>query len=403
MTPDLLALTNVAFLDTWRELPIEDKMALDPDLRARCIKRFRALTPEISDTVTKLAREQAGTKPPLNGDVDPKHLLKFGFWVTDAKLTTDLPYVVKGLFGKGHIIVFWAAPGAGKSFITMEMSCAIGAGERWRGRRTREGIVIYVAAESSRAYVENRIMALKRQWPAVADAKVLVVPLALDLLHAQRGDVDRVITTAKLLAQEAGEVVLVVLDTLAVTFAGGNENDSADMGQYVANVQRIRGETGAAILIIHHCGKDQARGMRGHTALLGALDAEIAIEGTEGRERILRTGKVRDGDGYTDLFAFTLRPVDLGTDADGDPVRSCVIEALGDQELAKARRTTKGYGRSQRNIVSALEQHGGMIRPDLVKVLGTEYGMSKSAAQHAISGLLIRNGVRNLNGMLTLE
>ena len=51
--------------------------------------------------------------------------------------------------------------------------------------------------------------------------------------------------------------------------------------------------TGAAVLLVHHSGKDEAKGMRGHSALLGALDAELAIEGPPGGQRILRTGKVR--------------------------------------------------------------------------------------------------------------
>src|SRR5262249_19574858 len=123
----------------------------------------------------------------------PEHLLEHGFWLRDAKLHTTLPYVVKGLFGKGQIVVMWGAPGSGKSFMTMEMASAVGAGLPWRGRRTKRGIVLYVAAESSRPYIENRLVALKAHWPDIAEADVIVIPLALDLLHAARGDVDRVI------------------------------------------------------------------------------------------------------------------------------------------------------------------------------------------------------------------
>ena len=317
-------------------------------------------------------------------------LLEHAFWVRDAVVHTALPYVVKGIFGLGNIIVFWGQPGSGKSFVAMGMACAVGSGMPWYGRRTRRGCVLYVAAESTRVYIENRVAALRLESPALADADVLIVPLALDLLHSEHGDVDRVIATAKRVSAERGEVVLIVVDTLAVTFGGGNENAPDDMGAYVANIIRIRTETGAAILIIHHAGKDEARGMRGHTALLGAIDAEMSIEGSNEAERILKTGKVRDGDGYTDLFAFKLRRVDLGVDSDSDAVTTCVIDAAGAAGTAQARRrkAKAGLGKNQKAVLSALEAAGGhMTRIDLVENLKAQE-ISRNRAHEAIKALL---------------
>lgn len=359
-----------------------------------------------AEELEERARERFGANRG-NGEApnEGADLLAHAFWIADARPQTNLLSVVKGIVGKGQILVMWGRPGSGKTFVMLELTCAVGSGSKWRGRRVRKGIVLYVAAESSRNYLENRIAALKQEWPAALKAEVLMVPLALDLLHEQRGDVDRVITTANLIAKQIGEVVLIVVDTLATTFGGGNENAIEDMSLYVANVQRIRQETGAAVAIVHHGGKDEAKGMRGHSALLAAIDAELVVEVTQDGSRILRTGKIRDGDGYADLFAFRLRVVDLGVDADGDPVRSCVIEGLDPEGLAKARRSTqaKGLGRSQRAIIDVLEAKGPMPRPELVRVLQADYSMSKSAAQHAISGLLERTAVRSLNGLVSLE
>jgi hypothetical protein len=331
--------------------------------------------------------------PPPEGVEEPASIGDFceqGFWITDAAVTTDLPYVVKGVFGKGQLIVLWGAPGSGKTFVAMEMSCAIGSGQRWHGRRTRKGIVIYVAAESARAYIENRFAALRKERPEVAGAEVLVVPLAVDLRNADRGDVVRVIETARALERDHGEVVLIVVDTLAVTFGGGNENAPEDMGAYVSNVLAIREKTGAALLVVHHSGKDEAKGMRGHSALLGALDAEMSVEGSPGQERILKTGKVRDGDGHTDLFAFTLRPVELGTDKDGDTVRTCVIDAKDEEGTKRVRRERKGtgIGKHQKAVLRVLQDVGGrMARIDLAHKLKDD-GMPKNRVYDAIAGLL---------------
>ncbi len=329
-------------------------------------------------------RKANGEHPPSN----KPNLLEQSFWIKDAQIQTNLPYVIKGIFGKNQIAVFWGAPGSGKTFISMEMACHVGAGKMWRGRRTRKGIVLYVAAESARSYIENRFSALKTEHPELAESDVLVVPLALDLLHADKGDVLRVIETAKLITEGEGELVLIVIDTLAVTFGGGNENSPDDMGQYVANIINIREATNACVLVVHHAGKDEAKGMRGHSALLGALDAELAIEGKAGDDRILRTGKVRDGDGYVDLFAFGLRRVELGTDADGDPVSTCVVDARDEQGTKKARQGKRGLGSNQKAVLRILEAAGGkMLRAELTSKL-KEDGMSKNRAYEAVAGLI---------------
>jgi hypothetical protein len=130
--------------------------------------------------------------------------------------------------------------------------------------------------------------------------------------------------------------------------------------------------------------------MRGHSALLGALDAELAIEGEGGEEKILRTGKVRDGDGNADLFAFTLRPVELGTDPDGDPVRTCVVDSKDEAATKQARRRRKGagLGKNQKAVLRALEERGGrMPRIDLAHKLKDE-GMPRNRVHDAIATLL---------------
>jgi hypothetical protein len=81
---------------------------------------------------------------------------------------------------------------------------------------------------------------------------------------------------------------------------------------------------------VHHCGKDKARGMRGHSSLLGALDSELIVEKVDGAvpgepDRIIKAGKVREGASDCDLALFSLPAVQLGIDPDGDAVTTCVM------------------------------------------------------------------------------
>ncbi|TFH43867.1 MAG: hypothetical protein E4H01_11535, partial [Lysobacterales bacterium] len=70
---------------------------------------------------------------------------------------------------------------------------------------------------------------------------------------------------------------LIIVDTLARTFAGGNENSSEDMGAFIAIIDYLREKTDSAILAVHHSGKDTSRGTRGHSSLFGAVDAEFEV------------------------------------------------------------------------------------------------------------------------------
>jgi hypothetical protein len=124
-------------------------------------------------------------------------------------------------------------------------------------------------------------------------------------------------------------VRLAVIDTLARAMAGGNENASEVMGALVMNSDRVRHETGACVLYIHHCGKDAARGSRGHSSLKAACDTEIEVTRGAGGVSVARVTRQRDLESEGS-FAFRLEPVELGHNQRGKAVTSCVVmpEAL---------------------------------------------------------------------------
>lgn len=114
------------------------------------------------------------------------------------------------------------------------------------------------------------------------------------------------------------------MDTLARAIAGDDENSAQDMAAFIGRVSSIARETGAAVLVVHHPGKDDARGMRGSTALFAACDAVIKVT-ANGDLREVATEKVKDGV-IGPLFSYRLKQVELGIDDDGDPITSCVVE-----------------------------------------------------------------------------
>jgi RecA-family ATPase len=127
---------------------------------------------------------------------------------------------------------------------------------------------------------------------------------------------------------------LIVVDTLARAIGGADENAGPDMGALLRAVEALRDATGAHVMLVHHTGKDQSRGARGHSSLFGAIDTELTVSvDRETKRRTLTVTKQRDGEDGRD-FGFRLRKVPLGTDKDGDQVFSCIIDH--EEEVARS-------------------------------------------------------------------
>jgi archaellum biogenesis ATPase FlaH len=328
------------------------------------------------DAYGDLEGEAVEDVPGSSGEPAKGRLLEAGFWAGEARTHIDLPYLVKGLFDRGQMIVLWGPPGSGKTFAALSLGAHIGAGKSWAGRRVKRGKVLYVCAESTRKRLENRMRALLDAYPELDNTELFLVPLTLDLLN---GDADILAVLAA--CEQIEDVALIVVDTLAVTFGGGDENSSEDMGKYVSNMKLLKDRTGAAVLIVHHCGKDEARGMRGHSSLLGALDGELAVERPEDKgPRIFRAGKLREGESFCDLFTFDLTLKELGTDVDGDPVTTCYVVPNGFGPVLR-----RPSHKAQLAMLKALEDEhrAGQI-------VWTE-----ADVRRLVSSLMHRNSVRN--------
>jgi hypothetical protein len=247
----------------------------------------------------------------------------------DIKPRLKSNYIVKGVIGDGEMSVTYGDSGSGKTFFELDMSLHVAAGLMWRGRRVRQGGVVYVAAEGGHG-INNRVEAFKRHHGIRGSIPFAAVPCAVDLLNPT-ADTKPLINLIKVAAKHFGmPVKLVVIDTLSRAMAGGNENAPDDMGAYVRNVDHIRERTGAHLANVHHSGKDAAKGARGHSLLRAATDTEIEVS----RDSVTKVATARvmkqkelptEGE-----FAFKLESIELGRDEDDDPVTSCVVTAEDD-------------------------------------------------------------------------
>jgi AAA domain/CHC2 zinc finger len=230
---------------------------------------------------------------------------------------------VEGLFCSTSFVVVYGEPGSGKSFWVLDVCLHVASGRAWNDRAADRGLVIYAALEGG-AGIRNRIVAARNRLGLPSDTALELIQLPLDLRNPD-GDVAKFIATINALQRRYNlPLRAVVIDTLSRAMAGGNENSPEDMGALVMNSDRVRIETGACIIFIHHSGKDAARGARGHSLLRAAADTEIEITRHENRVSVARVAKQREIEDDAS-FAFSLESVTLGKNHRGKPVTSCVV------------------------------------------------------------------------------
>jgi hypothetical protein len=176
--------------------------------------------------------------------------------------------------------------------------------------------VLYLAAENPES-IRRRIYGWSIRHQTKIPDRLMVASRPGSLLDQE--NVAALLDECRRIRAELGQPIrLVVIDTLAMMMPGGDENSAEDMGQAIAACDELAAVTGGMILVIHHAGKDEARGARGWSGLKAAMDVEL--EATEGK---LFVTKNRDGIRHVE-FNYEMETVELGTNAYDETVTTLV-------------------------------------------------------------------------------
>ena len=264
-------------------------------------------------------------------DETPENLSKskkFEFEEFDAVVAQDVaaaPALIDGLLDQGAMSVIYGDSNAGKTFVALDICFHIGAGIPFSGMETTRGLVVYIAAEGGQG-AKKRLKALRRKFPTQSvDFLLLVSPVDL---RRPGADLAPLVEALRAIGRP---IALIVIDTLSRAMAGGDENSSVDMGAMVKHFDLLRKATVPAhLMVVHHTGKDKAKGARGHSLLRAATDTEIEVEGlTPGvLGGTIRVTKQRDMDGNWSS-GFSGQTHVLGVKSNGRPITSCTIELVG--------------------------------------------------------------------------
>ena len=325
--------------------------------RLQAIQQIAPNVDMVAITSEDIAKEFESDPPKQADKPKPTKTIKIEHW--DSIQDEPVVWLIQDVLPALSFSALWGAPGSFKSFLALDIAEAIATGRTWMGKEVmKQGPVLYLCGEGFGG-VGARIKAIKIHHQTEDGAPIYVVRHQLNL-RSSAEDFNALMMAVVQLVEETGiQFSLAIVDTLARAFGGGNENDTADMMAFVVSMGKIQEFLNCALMVLHHSGKDVAKGMRGSSSLLGAVDTELELLRFEGQLKgVLTISKQKDGV-QDERFGFEMVEVEIKAAglALSEPVISLAVQA-SDSAVNEASRKAKnnaGKGRNQSIQLMSLE------------------------------------------------
>ncbi len=295
----------------------------------------------------------------------------------------QIPYLVDGLIAVGTKTIVGSVSKGYKTTLLTQIGLTIAAGYPLWGRETRKVPVLYVNFELEPGPMERRIRqsrdAMRISTSRLRDHFRVLTLKGFDVTPAAL--VDALIPEAR--GYGAG---LTIVDPVYRLMSGKDENSAGQVTALCIELDRLRRETGSGILYSGHFPK-------GSYSQKHNLD-RIAGSGAWSRDadEILTYFPLRDPDGFrmeattryfkpAPPFALRLSYPVFDMDPNLDP--NNLSPANGPNGGNGGDRATKKVV-SPQEVASLFEDGETINRPDLVKFIKDEFGVSQDTAYRAV-------------------
>ncbi|SFO84771.1 AAA domain-containing protein [Variovorax sp. OK605] len=280
--------------------------------------------------------------PPAKPPLPPFAFTRVGDMLDHLK---PIDWLIKRYLEADSLALLFSDPGVGKSFMVIDLACCIAMGRPWHGNESTKGAVFLIAGEG-----HNGLARRFKAWEIANGVDLQDAPLYVSHKAAAFCDGDSaeaVIKAVRALANETGaQPRLIVIDTVARNFGPGDENSTKEMGEFIQNLDELKHEFKATVLLVHHSGHADKGRARGSMALKGALDAEYRLERDDEAKLIrFEATKMKDAE-FPESLSFKLEGVKLPlVDDDGNNVFGAAIRST--MHVPKAKPGKAGNGKHQ--------------------------------------------------------
>lgn len=214
----------------------------------------------------------------------------------DFEKLPTIKWRVEGLLPEGSIICLFGEPKIKKTYAAVSLGLAVAAGEPWFGFPTRQGRVLYVCSEGYYGLLqrEEAWRNLHVGGRLVEDFFTMRQPINFYTENA----VNSIVVAEMAFKSLKFKPDVLIIDTLARSMVGGNENETKDMSIVCEKITAFQRDMGfPTILIVHHTTKDGLT-MRGSSVIPGHVDGMIKTAAFD-------NGKLKiTSEGYRDAADF---------------------------------------------------------------------------------------------------
>ena len=203
-------------------------------------------------------------------------------------LATPLPIqqpLLDGLLKDGQSLMLWAAPGVGKTMVSLSMALAVAGGGQflaWKAPAPKK--VLYVDGEMHLGDLQERLRDLMAAVQGLDEEEVKG-----NLVVLARQDQDPETEFPDIAGEPGqneiysraveGKFDLVILDNFSVLAQVSDENDASAMAPVLAFLMRLKQANKAAILV-HHSGKG-GNDYRGSSKLATTFEVIAGLTGCQ--------------------------------------------------------------------------------------------------------------------------
>lgn len=238
----------------------------------------------------------AAVKRPAEPEVDVAKYLAYAKTADDI-LTAEFPpprWAVPGLLSSG-LSILAGKPKKGKSWLALQIACAVASGGMVFGERVEKGAVLYCALEDGARRLQDRMKA--QGWPRGLPVTFYVGRE----FHAAFGSLSEPKRMDAFLAYVgACDFRLVIIDTAARAFANVDWNDASKVIPALSPLQSFAIERDIAVLLIDHFNKltseDLIDVVLGSVSKTGVADAVLGLFREQGKHyaKLVVTGRDMD-------------------------------------------------------------------------------------------------------------
>lgn len=237
--------------------------------------------------VTRYLTALADTRPPHV----PSRFAGTRYTLAELEVAARTPIIwrVGSIAADAHLTMLAGAAGAGKSLMAHAFANAVTRGGIVGGLHCEQGGAAIIDAEQGPLTFGRRCRAVRPHadpaaftWHDASDWRITDDDVIRHLARIVRRD----------------RATFLVLDSLAALSGAVSENDNAEQTELVSRIRLLARDTGAAVLLLHHRGRDGDKAWRGASAIVDQVDMAFTMSrGDETRRHVrrLRCVKARLG------------------------------------------------------------------------------------------------------------